>query len=203
VANEPLVTPRAEAARDSPGPAAPDERELVNAVLARNRKAAAQLVAAHADAIYGYVRRRLAPRPDVIDDVVQEVLLAALTHLRSFRGTSPLRGWLLGIARHKVEDIYRQRLRSPGSFADDAAVDEEPAADDPPLDERLDSARIRARARHVLAKLPERYALALLWRYWEQRSAREIAAATGSTEKSVERTLARARARFRQLWLED
>ena len=202
MADEPRLTARAETVRDSPPPA-PEERELVHAVLARNRKAAAQLVAAHVDAIYGYVRHRLTPRPDLVDDVVQEVFLAALTHLRSFRGTSPLRGWLLGIARHKVEDVYRQRLRSPESFAEDAAVGEELATDDPRLDERLDSARIRARARHVLAKLPEHYAVALLWRYWEQRNTREIAAATGATEKSVERTLARARARFRQLWLEE
>jgi DNA-directed RNA polymerase specialized sigma24 family protein len=49
--------------------------------------------------------------------------------------------------------------------------------------------------------MPERYALMLLWRYWEQRSTRDIALAIGATEKSVERTLARARARFKELWL--
>jgi DNA-directed RNA polymerase specialized sigma24 family protein len=43
----------------------------------------------------------------------------------------------------------------------------------------------------------------LLWRYWEQRSAREMAAAIGATEKSVERTLARARATFKELWLKE
>jgi DNA-directed RNA polymerase specialized sigma24 family protein len=42
-----------------------------------------------------------------------------------------------------------------------------------------------------------------LWRYWEQRSIREIAAAIGATEKSIERMLARARARFKELWLEE
>jgi len=42
--------------------------------------------------------------------------------------------------------------------------------------------------------------VALLWRYWEARSARDIANAIGKTEKAVERLLARARARFRQLW---
>jgi DNA-directed RNA polymerase specialized sigma24 family protein len=51
--------------------------------------------------------------------------------------------------------------------------------------------------------MPERYGLMLLWRYWEQRSARDIATAIGTTEKSVERTLARARARFKVLWLKE
>ena len=45
--------------------------------------------------------------------------------------------------------------------------------------------------------------LDLLWRYWEQRSARDVAAAIGTTEKSVERLLARARAKFKELWLKE
>jgi DNA-directed RNA polymerase specialized sigma24 family protein len=45
--------------------------------------------------------------------------------------------------------------------------------------------------------------LMLLWRYWEQRSTRHMALAMGTTEKSVERTLARARARFRELWSKE
>jgi DNA-directed RNA polymerase specialized sigma24 family protein len=42
-----------------------------------------------------------------------------------------------------------------------------------------------------------------LWRYWEQRSTRDIAVAIGTTEKGVERRLARARARFKELWLKE
>ena len=49
-------------------------------------------------------------------------------------------------------------------------------------------------------RLPETYGLALLWRYWENRSVRDMAEATRKTDKAVERLLARARARFRELW---
>ena len=52
-------------------------------------------------------------------------------------------------------------------------------------------------------RMPQRYALILLWRYWEQRSARDVAAAIGTTEKGVERLLARARAKFKELWLKE
>jgi DNA-directed RNA polymerase specialized sigma24 family protein len=51
--------------------------------------------------------------------------------------------------------------------------------------------------------MPERYGLLLLWRYWEQRSIREMALAIGTTEKGIERTLARARIRFKELWLKE
>jgi RNA polymerase sigma-70 factor (ECF subfamily) len=176
------------------------EQELVDAVLKNDRKAAARFVAAHIDAVYAYARHRLAPRADLVDDVVQEVFLAALNGLASFAGQSSLRGWLLGIARHKIEDVYRQRLRLPQALDEISVADEPSLSAVAPLDEHIDAARARAKTRQILVQLPERYGLMLLWRYWEQRSAREMAEAIGTTVKSVERTLARARARFKELW---
>jgi RNA polymerase sigma-70 factor, ECF subfamily len=179
------------------------ERDLVASVLRNDRKAAAQLVAAHIDAVYAYARHRLTPRADLVDDVVQEVFLAALNGLGAFQGQSSLRTWLMAIARHKIEDVYRQRLRMPAALDDLDAADDGFLSETPPLEERMDSARVRAKAQHVLAQMPEPYSLMLLWRYWEQRSTRDIAIAIGTTEKSVERTLARARARFKALWLKE
>ena len=171
-------------------------------MLRNDRKAAARFVAAHIDAVYAYARHRLAPRADLTDDVVQDVFLSALKGLAAFEGQSALRTWLIAIARHKVEDIYRQRLRVPDAIEDldrsDEATFLTTAA--APLDEQIDATRARAKVRRVLAQMPERYGLMLLWRYWEHRSTREMAAAIGATEKSVERTLARARARFKELW---
>src|SRR5262249_21754841 len=81
--------------------------QLVSRVLSKDRKATAEFVALHADGIYAYVRHRLIPRSDLVDDIVQDVFLSAWESLDRFQGTSPLRVWLLGIARHKVEDYYR------------------------------------------------------------------------------------------------
>lgn len=182
-----------------------DERELVAAVLRQDRKAAARFVSVHIDAIYSYVRHRLTPRLDLVEDVVQDVFLAALSGLPHFHGRSSLRTWLIGIARHKVEDVYRQLLRHP-ELESHLELDEADApqrGDTIAIDDAIDMARDRVRARRILARLPERYSLILLWRYWEQRSTRDIATAITTTEKSVERMLARARARFKELWLEE
>ena len=175
------------------------ERELVTAILRKDRKATARFVAEYADAVYGYVRHRLAPRADLVDDIVQDVFLAALGSLSSFLGAASLRSWLLGIARHKVETYYRQRLREPESFGD-ADTRAQPVTDGMLIDARIDRERSEARMQQILKQLPEPYALALLWRYWESRSVRDIAEATGKTEKAIERLLARARARFREMW---
>lgn len=190
--------PRSSGAEPGPPVDAPvrGDLQLVEAVLRKDRKATAQFVSDHADAVYGYVRHRLASRADRVDDVVQDVFVAALAGLTAFRGSSPLRSWLLGIARHKVEDHYRARLREPEALDDRA----EPPADLPLADETIDRERMQARTQDVLKRLPDGYSFALLWRYWEGRSAREIAEATGKTEKAVERLLARARARFKELW---
>lgn len=172
-------------------------------VLRKDRKAAARFVAAHIDAVYAYARHRLIPRAELADDVVQDVFLAAFNGLGAFQGQSSLRAWLIGIARHKIEDLYRRRLRAAESPDSADAAEAEPFSEPVRIDERIDTERARAKARRVLRQLPERYALMLLWRYWEHRSTRDMASAIGTTEKSVERTLARARARFKELWSKE
>ncbi len=175
------------------------DRELVAAVLHKDRKATAEFVERYADAVYSYVRSRVVPRPEAADDLVQEVFLAAWQSLKAFRGDASLRQWILGIARHKVEDYYRRRLRQleiPESEGDS----ELEIAVVPRFEEELDRALQREKVRQVLATLPESYGLALLWRYQEDRSAREMAEMTGKTEKAIERLLARARESFRRSW---
>jgi RNA polymerase sigma-70 factor (ECF subfamily) len=177
---------------------AADERRLVAAVLHRDRKAAAEFVSRYVDAVYGYVSRRLAPRADLVDDIVQDVFLVALEKLETFTGQAPVSAWLIGIARHKVEDFYRALLREPEPFGDDLA--EASPSDDPHPDEVIDAVRVQEKTRRILEQLPAAYSAALLWRYWEKRSAKEMASETARTEKAIERLLARARASFRRLW---
>jgi RNA polymerase sigma-70 factor, ECF subfamily len=175
--------------------------KLAAAVLAKDRKATAEFVKLYSDGIYSYVRRRLIPRTDIVDDVVQEVFVAALDSLSQFRGTSSLKTWLLAIARHKVEDYYRSLMRRAAE--EDTEEDLLLASGDPSPDDLMDRARLEDRVRTVLRSLPELYSMVLLWRYWERHTAREIADATGKTEKAVERILARARAQFKRKWIDE
>ena len=85
-------------------PAESREAQLVSAVLRKDRKATAEFVSLCSDWIYPFVRYRLLPRTDVVEDLLQEVLISAWKNLPNFRGDAGLRPWVLGIARHKVED---------------------------------------------------------------------------------------------------
>ncbi len=181
-----------------PHPPAGDERTLVAAVLAKDRKATAEFVSRATDWVYPLVRRRLMPRTEAIDDLMQEILLAAWQNLPGFRAHAGLRSWIIGIARHKVEDYYRRRLREADfPEQDDSAVE---VAVPPMTFEHLHSAEREENIQRVLGLLPEAYRLALIWRYRDNKSAREMAALTGKTEKAMERLLARARENFRRRW---
>jgi len=176
-----------------------DDSLLVAAILNKDRKATAEFVIRFADAVYSYIRSRLTPRYDQVEDLVQETFLAAWESLSGYDGSGSLQGWLLGIARHKVEDHYRARLRAPEpieDFNEDAVA----LTIAPRVHQIMEQGQLRAKTQQVLASLPEQYRLALIWRYWDKASAREMAHKTGKTEKAIERLLARARAEFRERW---
>lgn len=176
-----------------------EERELVAAILRKDRKATAEFVTRYADGVYRYVRSRLIPKLDLVDDLVQEVFLAAWESLPGYRGDSPLAYWLQGIARHKVENFYRTCLKAHLPLEEASETRSELLAEIG-IDEFLDRERLLEKTRSILASLPEAYRVALRWRYWEKRSAHEMAAETGKTEKAIERLLARAREMFRERW---
>lgn len=173
--------------------------ELAQAVIARDRKASAEFVRLYTDAVQRYVLRRVTPRTEVVDDLVQEILLAAWRNLRSYTGEAPLAHWISGVARFKVNDYYRARLReSLAVEGEDGAEEVAETGEGPEL--QWGRREVAMQAARVLDGLREEYALLLRWRYWEGLSAKEMAVETGRSEKSIERMLARARREFGWQW---
>lgn len=165
-------------------------------MLEKDRKATAEFVDRFSDAVYSYLASRLFPHEDLVDDLFQQVFLEAWRGLPQWKATSSLAAWLLGIARHKVQDHYRRRLREVEMPED--APDIVASEDDTAL-----SFLARAEQELVeqtLGQLPESARLLLLWRYWDQHSAQQMAALTGKSLKAVERALARARSQFKTVW---
>ena len=74
-------------------------------------------IAQYQDYLLRYARLQL--RNDAwAEDAVSETMLAALSKPQSFGNRSQLKTWLVGILKHKVIDILRQRQREV-SLADD------------------------------------------------------------------------------------
>ena len=72
---------------------------------------------------HAYLMRfaRLQLRNDAwAEDAVSETLLAALSKPQSFGNRSQLKTWLVGILKHKIIDILRQRSREVALADDDS-----------------------------------------------------------------------------------
>jgi RNA polymerase sigma-70 factor (ECF subfamily) len=175
-----------------------EDRDLIAGVLAKDRKATGEFVARCADWLYPFVRRRLVPRVELLEDLVQEIVLAAWQALPKFRGEAGLRSWVMGIARHKLDDYYRKRINEV-ELSEDEEYTPGPSFV-PELESHVDATAVQEKVQKVLTLLPEAHALALIWRYRDEKKIREMAKLVGKTEKAMERLLARARENFRRRW---
>jgi len=58
--------------------------------------------------VYRYAMGRVGNEADA-QDITSQTFIAAMENIHKFRGNSLFSTWLLGIARHKVADLYRRR----------------------------------------------------------------------------------------------
>lgn len=78
----------------------------------------------HHQSVYVYALRRLNEPADAAD-VLNDVMLQVWRGADRFAGQSKVTTWLLGIANHKILDIYRRRKRTEYDELDDSHVDEQ------------------------------------------------------------------------------
>ena len=152
-----------------------------------------RIVADHRERIARLAYRLLGWR-DEVEDVVQEVFLAAFRNREAFRAESSLTTWLTTIAINKCRSHLRKRLlrllffersrhRLAGSVdgAEGAALERESFE----------------QVRRALQKLPTRHREVVVLRYLEETPIAEIAEVLGISRNAVEVRLNRARARLR------
>ncbi|HZN38712.1 MAG TPA: sigma-70 family RNA polymerase sigma factor [Planctomycetota bacterium] len=142
------------------------------------------------------------PGTTEVDDVVQEVLLAAWRHRQTFRGEASLGTWLTRIAIRKAQNHVRAatvRRRLFGWWLPSAA--DEPAA--PALADDVHAAQLD-RTQRAMHRLAQKDREVLVLRYLEQRDMAQIADALGCSRAAVDARLTRARQRLRaELGLEE
>lgn len=92
----------------------PDERlrELMRAAQGGDAGAYAELLLLVADRVRAVVRRRRGfLGPDVVEDVVQDVLLSVHSVRHTYDPERPFGPWLLAIVRHRLADQARRDTR--------------------------------------------------------------------------------------------
>ena len=153
------------------------------------------LVARHQAQVTRLAFRLLGWRGDV-DDVVQEVFLAALKHGSHFRGDSSVGTWLTRITINKCRSHQRRRHLWWRLFGRSNGPGVDAMSPGPPAEHELAGAETSAKVRAAVQALPARDREVVVLRYFENLSAGEIGAATGDSTNAVEVRLHRARAKL-------
>lgn len=127
-----------------------------------------------------FLRRRLAQRPDEVEDLVQETLLAVHNQRHTYRTDMPVTAWAHAIARYKLIDWLRAHAAREARHE--------------PLDDNADAlfatsdsdaAEARRDLGQLLGLLPDRQRLPIVHMKLEGLSVVETAQRTGLSESAV------------------
>jgi RNA polymerase sigma-70 factor (ECF subfamily) len=181
------------------GNPAEEEARLIERSRAGDTEAFSQLVGWHQGRVRAYIGGSIS-RGDVVDDLAQEVFLAAFRSLESYKGDAPLGVWLLGIARHKtlmhVRGEMRRLVRETGSLEGVLAPFRAGLLEADASDLVRREREINALER-CLESLPPGSAGLVADRYWKARSIPELAEELGKREGAIRMTLFRLRQALR------
>jgi RNA polymerase sigma-70 factor, ECF subfamily len=138
--------------------------------------------------VFGRVQSRIPPED--VEDVVQEIFIAAVRSIKSFEQRSQFSTWLYTIASRQIAEFYRKRNRT---ISDDQTVSlddiENSMAASENNREYMDEQMLIKRA---LDKLPEHYQEIIFLRLIDQLPFAEIAAKRGQTVEAVKSLYRRA-----------
>jgi RNA polymerase sigma-70 factor (ECF subfamily) len=142
-----------------------------------------------------YARRKLMD-PSLAEDLVHDVFEAVATGRAAFGGRSALRTWLVGILKHKIVDLVRERaVHEPLADADDAGLAGGAGlvSPQPGPDEQVACRQRLAQAMARLETLTPGVRQAFELRVLQERSTAEVCSALAITEDNLFVRLHRAR----------
>ena len=177
---------------------APDD--LVERLRAGDRDAVEETYVAHHAAIRGFARR-LVGDTATAEDLVHETFLALPKAIRRFRGDSPLRAFLIGVAvnhaRRHIRAATRRRRATERLAERDALLPKTVDAD-----VELQRKRLAEKLWIALDELPLDQRVVFVLCEAEQRTSVEVAGIVGAPEGTVRTRLFHAKRKLREA-LED
>lgn len=144
------------------------DEHLVQQFVQGNTQAFDYLYDRYVKTVYDRVRY-VTPETDV-EDVTQEVFIALLGSLSSFRGEAKFSTWLRRLTKNKVAEYYRKRSRKKETMQVDLEHAEQKSdqSNASILEDRIT-------LRHALNNIAEDYREVILLRYAEEMRFKEIA----------------------------
>jgi len=145
--------------------------------MAGDRAAFDDLVTEHAQALRLFLERRVPS--EAVDDLAQEVWLAAWSALRSFDRRSAFQTWLCSIGLNKVRDYYRRDRRQ----ASEISLHE--TEHQVELPDHGQAIELRDSVRSMVSKLPASQREVVELYYCCEYTLPEVAKATGRNLNTV------------------
>jgi RNA polymerase sigma-70 factor (ECF subfamily) len=170
-----------------------DDRDLLVAAIAMPAEFA-EVYRTYRQPVYRYLRSLVAS-DDEASDLTATTFERALRSLGSYRASGSAVGWLLRIARNAAIDAARRR-RPSVSWDDPSA--RRLAADDPPLEEELETGERLRELQRLVRELPSATRDAISLRYGAGLSAREIGAVLNKSEAATQKLITRGLAALKE-----
>ncbi len=156
------------------------DEDLVKQARAGDKEAFNVLCERYLAAIYNRLRMKLPP--EEVEDVTQEVFLAATKSIKRFKGDASFYTWLSNIAQYKIADFYRRRGRKP------ELTELDPEAN---INSEASDWKESVAVRLALEQLPHHYQEIILLRFNEGLHFEQIA-------KTLRISLEAAKSRYRR-----
>lgn len=185
----------------TPERAEPDDRQLIAAVQAGDRRALAALLERHEPRIYRFAMK-MCGHPEDAKEVLQDTLFAAARTARDFRGASSVPTWLWTIARsfcikrRRKSKFAPEHEESLDTGADSPSVSVVDPSRDP--EEALAGRQVERALDDAIMALDPKSREVLLLRDVEGLTAPEVAQVLGISVLAVKSRLHRARVAVRE-----
>lgn len=169
------------------------DQELVNEIRAGSSVSFGHLMDRYRRLVYrvayGFTRDR-----ESAMDIAQDTFLEVHSGLAGWRGEGSLKNWIARIAAHKAMNQERSRRRRPTQALEGEEIFLRP---DPPQETQLSDRETRRALHRSLRALSPRQQLAVVLRYYEGMSAREISGVLECTEGTARNILFRSLQKLR------
>ncbi len=160
-----------------------------------------ELVNKYQKSVAGFVRRKVDDE-GVVEELTQDILLAAFYAMPNFNGKCSEFSFICSIAKHKITDYYRKKKLKTILFSVNPKFEE--IAEEALTPERdVLKNEMKEEIYKTIKELRADYGKILRLKYVENWKSSQIATAMKLSIKAVESRLIRAKKQFQNLWYYD
>jgi RNA polymerase sigma-70 factor (ECF subfamily) len=160
-----------------------------------------ELVNKYQKSLAAFIRKKIGDE-DVVEELTQDILMAAYRALPTFNKKSSEFSFICGIAKHKITDYYRKKKLKTVLFSVNPIIEE--IAEDALTPERdVLKNELKEEIKKTMTELREDYEKILRLKYIDNWKSSQIAQLMKISVKAVESRLIRARKKFQSLWNYD